>query len=232
MSAGSSVLSLPPSNVKTRDVRQVWRSDAGFTYLLADITQTLTLEYVAVINCLADTAWRVRYSTVDPTGEAGDAFDSGLVSSNWTDAERLVAMFVEPGVLGRYLRIDGLSEAGRLTSGQTFKPSRDMSFGVEFLWRDRSRRSESLDFNEFIDVKRKQKGYRFVLHGLTEDEAEGEVYTLNRINGSSRDIFVCRNKDATDLGHYSIWGTLAEPAIARAIEGGIYDVEFEVWQRI
>lgn len=233
VSAGASISTLPASNVKTKDIQQIWRSGAGSTFLLADIGSALTTEYMLLVNCIADSSVRFRKSSVDNTGAAGDIYNSGLIASNWNAVERMVLHFIETGDQGRYLRIDGVTEAGRMATGQVFAPSRDMSLGVEYLWRDFSRRTQMPAGHEFIERRNRQKGYRFTLRGLTAAEAETEVYTLNRINGASQDILVCRDKDAADIGAVSIWGLLEQPAVVRESNTpGFFEVEFAVWQRL
>lgn len=233
VTAGASASGLSASNLKTQYIRQVWRSNSGPTHILADPGRTLTTEYVLLINTtlgLADTV-RVRVSTSDQTGAAGDAYDSGDIAAGVDPAHRMFLHFIEPGVQGRYLRIDGVSEAGRWASGQVFAPTRNMRFGWEPLWRDGSRISSSLGQDEFVDIGRRQRGFRFTLKGLTSDEAENEVYLFNRQRGTSRDILVCRDKDASNLGKVSIWGLLAQPVIARQLEEG-WEIEVEVWERL
>lgn len=234
LSAGSSISTLPTGNLKAQDIQQVWRSASGPTWILADLGTSLTLEVTALINTTLDlsTPVRVRYSTADVTGVAGDAYDSGEIPAAVDPTYGNFIHFNGAGVLGRYLRIDGISEAGIWMSGQAWAPSRNMAFGWEPMWRDRSRRAESIGHNLVINRRPRQRGYRFMLRGLTAAEADTEVLMLNQINGSSREILVCRDKDATNLGEVSIWGLLERPAQARQIAPNLYEVEFEVWERL
>jgi hypothetical protein len=237
----TAVGSLPASNLKTDDVRQLWRSTSlSGDAVIVDLSAQRTIGVVALINTSvdADDTIHVEISTSDPTGVDGDAYDSGVFAAgvNPVFPFNKFVHFIEPAVTGRYIRIGAATtspmQAGRLVVAPTWAPSRDMRPGFEPMWRDFSVRTRSLGGNEFIDVRPRQRGFRFTLFGLTEAEVQTQVDSLNRLRGVGRDILICRDKDSDDLGRDTIWGLLEQPAAQRKLEPGIYEIEAEIYDRV
>ena len=192
-------------------------------------------------NLFTPSTFHVRISTSDPTGLDEDAYSAEDILAIPSPVYNTFVHFIEPQVVGRYVRITHNDpttppEAGRLVIGEIWAPTRDMRYGFEPLWRDHSIRTRSLGGNEFIDVRPRQRGYRFTILGLTELEAQEQVDRLNRLRGVGRDILICRNRDSDDLGRDTIWGLLEQPVTQRKVEGrgaeGMYEIEVEVWSRI
>jgi hypothetical protein len=236
----AAVGSLPASNLKTDDIHEVWRSTSSSgDALIVDLGAQRTIGVVALINTNVgqnDTI-HVEISTSDPTGQDGDAYDSGVITADVNPAFARFVHFVEPVVTGRYLRIGAAMtslamEAGRLVVAPTWAPSRDMRSGFEPLWRDFSVRTRSLGGNEFVDVRPRQRGYRFTILGLTEAEAQAEIDDLNRLRGVGRDILICRDKDSDDLGRDTIWGLLEQTVAQRKLEPGHYEIQVEIYDRV
>lgn len=239
VSASSAVATLPPSNVQEEDIQSIWRATStAAQWLLVDLGATSTIGVVALINTslgMAD-AVRVRVSTSDVTGAAGDAYDSGSFAASVDSTYAMLVHFIEVAVSGRYVRVDlgqsSVPEVGRWFVGRTWTPSRHFSFGWEPVWRDWSRKTYSLGQNEFIDERGRQRGFRFRLFGLTATEADDEVEMLNRLNGTSRDVLVCRDKEASNLGKVTVWGTMEDMVSYPQRHPDFYDAEFVVWNRL
>ena len=239
------VTSLPLSNLKDDDIKKVFRGTAssasGPVVINADLTSIRTIGCVAFINCNFFTppcTLRLRMSPTDPAGLTNLVYDS-LNLTAVTDplpGHNTFVHFIEPQVSARYVRINindipTPPEAGRLLIGEIWAPLHDMRAGFEPVWRDFSVRSRSLGGNEFTDVRPRQRGYRFTILALTEDEAQNQVDHLNRTRGIGRDILVCRNKNSDNLGRDTIWGLLEQPVTQRKTRSG-YEIEVEVWARV
>lgn len=232
VTAGSAVASLPTDHLQTDDIKEIWRSDIGSTFILADIGSSLTLGVTALINCVTDPNVRIRYSTNDSVGLAGDAYDSGFIPTTAVAPFRKLIHFIEPGVLGRYLRIDGIHEAGRWMAGRAWIPGHNVQYGLERTFRDHSRHGLSLGLNEFIGRKARQPGLRFSLAFLTELEVTAEVYELNRIVGSSVDILVCLDINSANIGRDTLWGLLTDTVPPRLVGFNNWNADFTMWDRI
>jgi hypothetical protein len=123
LTASGFVTSAPPTNLVDPHTRKKWRDNAATTFVIADFTSTHTVDVVMLAGVSGNPNFRVRMSSADPTGAAGDAFDSGTVSGD-TVYDSNYGLFVLPvGTSARYLRVDlsqvGVAyiEAGRMFAG-------------------------------------------------------------------------------------------------------------------
>lgn len=242
LSASTSIGGLPPSNLQEDDIRRVWRASSGSSsaHLIADLTAQSEIGAVAMpnTNLGLTTPVRVRLSTADPNGVAGDAYDSGSVSAACDPAYRLFVHIISGGATGRYLRIDmtvNTAEAGRLVAGPTYQTSRNLSLNhpIEELWNDRSRITQSLSGVRWIDREEIQRGFRATFNGLDETEVRGQIAELNRLLGINRDFLFIRDPNSDNLGRDSIWGHLEEPLSYPVLNrAGFYDVGITVWNRL
>ena len=236
----AAVPSLPASNLLDDDIQKVWRtaSSTGDDALIIDLAAQREIGAVALINTnldLDDTI-HLRISTSDPTGADGSAHNSGVVAAAVDPVWGKWVRFVEPAVIGRYIRIGadlsgGPWEAGRLVICRTWAPSKDRDLGADLLDDDPSIVSFSIGGNEFVDQRQSRWGHRFRIKNLTEAEARDQVGELNRLRGIARDILVCLDVNSSNLGRDTIWGRMAQPARRTLDRNNAYTVEFEVWNR-
>jgi hypothetical protein len=242
ISASSEVSSLPVTNLQDSDIQKLWRATASPAWVNDDIGQVATLGFAALINSNATPgdSVRVRASTSDPTVTGVLSYDSGVQGVSIDPIYNKIVHYLPTPVSYRYIRIDvtqsGLPEAGRLVSGQAWAPSRHMSLVTppETLWRDPSRRSYSLGQNIYVDAQKSQRGIRFVLRGLTDDEKQAEVDEINRAVGLRRDAFITTDVGSSNLGRDSYWGLLETTVQATRISDiqGYWEVIYELWERL
>lgn len=241
VTASSAVSSLPASNVKSFDIHNVWRATANTAHLIVDIGSVLTLEVVAAIRSnarLADT-FQVRASLNDSSVTNDLTYDSGALPGIDPIYSKFVH-FLPSSVSYRYVRLDMTQsvapEVGRLMSGQAWTPSRQMSLveAPESLWRDPSRRTYSLGQNVFIDAFAAQRGYRFTLRGLTDDEKISEIDELNRLRAMQKDLLICIDDDSSNLGRDSYWGLLEQTVRAERMSGiqNSWNATIEIYERV
>ena len=143
--------------------------------------------------------------------------------------------WVEPTVQVRYVRFDLVQsascEAGRMFVSRTWAPSSNMQYGWGRTWLDLSNVTESIGQSRFTDIRGRRRGYTFRLTALTETEITDEIEAINLTNGLSRDILVCRDRFATNLGRETIWGPLNTPITVAQPRPLSYDAEFAVYDR-
>jgi hypothetical protein len=229
---------LTVTNLQTPDVREVWRATGTSVAIRADFGSSIPWGGTALIRSNAKTGdtMRVGLSTSDATGLARDAYDTGTISAGADPIYGMLVHFPSTPKTGRHLRIDLTQsvppEAGRWFAGPVWFTSRAFAYGWQPLWRDPSRRTESLGQAIFIDRRYRQRGMRFSLVGLTEAEADNQVHELSRVNGISRDILICRNLQASNLGKATIWGLLEQIASSRQDHPDFFTAEFEHYERI
>lgn len=238
LTASSAVSGLGVDNLRSDDIQEVWRATSTTANVVADLGSSQSIGVVALnnTNAGATDSVRVRLSTVDSTGAAGDSYDSGTVATAVDQTYPIWLHFIEPEKSGRYLRIDltqsSAPEAGRMLVAPTWTPTHNFSFGWHPLWRDWSIRTASLGQNLFFDRRPRQRGFSFRLFGLTESEAGTHIEPINRLRGTSADILVCRNKDSSTLGKVTVWGPMEAPIIYPQRHPDFFDAEFVVWNRL
>lgn len=240
LSVSSATATLPAGNLLTEDIQDVWRATASPANVVADLGSIKSIGVIGLINSNAGIADAVQFgvSTSDATGAARDAYDSGSIAAPIDPAYGMLLQFVEPAVSGRYVRIDlsqsSVPSAGRLVVGATWTPSYHFSLVRPWqpLWRDLSRRSFSLGENLFFDRRPRQRGFRFVLRGLPGSEAHDEIHEVNRLNGTSSDILVCRDINESNLGKATVWGVMETTIAYQQSESDFFEAEFEVWNRL
>jgi hypothetical protein len=232
------VATLQVTNLQTADVRELWRAAANTVAIRADFGDQLLFGGTALVrsNAVAGDTVRVGLSTSDATGLERDAYDSGIIPAGVDPAYGMLVHFPAVPVVGRHLRIDltqtSPPEAGRWFAGPVWFPSQAFSYGWRPLWRDSSRRSESLGQAIYIHRKIRQRGFSFRLNGITELEADDELHELNRLNGTSRDILVCRNLQASNLSKNTLWGLCDTTPSAVQEHPDFYAADFEIYERI
>jgi len=240
LTASSAVSTLPVDRLATEDIQDYWQATATAAYALADLGASYEVGVLMLINSnagLTDSV-RVRVSTVDATGAAGDAYDSGTILAAVNVLYAKLVHFIEPAVTGRYVRVDltqpAAPRAGRMLIGKTWTPSQHFSLVTpwEPLFRDWSVRTRSIGLNLFFDRRARQRGLRFTLRGLPGSEVEAEIEALNRINGTSQDVMVCRDSTAADLGQTTIWGVMETTINYPQTEADFYIADFLLWDRV
>lgn len=238
VTASTAAALLPATNLQHPDVRILWRSTASPASIFVDMGQSLAVHAVALMQCnLAPAStFRVRVSVADPTA-ATNVHDSTALASDIDPIYPTLVYIIDSAATGRYVRIDltqasPLPEAGRLFVGRLWSPTSNMQFGWKPASRDASRRTRSVGQATFIDAKERERGYRFRLAGLTEDEGYDEIEEINRLNGTKHDILVIRDRDSADLGRDTIWGLL-ENVIDYAQNDPLrFDADIEIWERL
>lgn len=229
---------LPAANLQDPDPRILWRSTASPASIFVDMGSSLAVHCVAIMRCNLDAAstFRVRVSVADPTA-ATNVHDSTALASGLDPNYPTLVYAIDSAATGRYVRIDltqasPLPEAGRLFVGRLWSPSSNMQFGWRPVSRDPSVRTRSAGQAIFIDAKTRERGYRFRLAGLTEDEGFDELEEINRLNGSKHDLLVIRDKDSSDLGRDTIWGLLEDVIEYEQGSPLRFDADLEVWERL
>ncbi len=242
ITAGSARPGLPGANVGTPLTGQVWRSQAAVTasYLLADLGAQYPIGavYMGAHNLTATGTWRVRLSTVDATGAAGNAHDSTAIPTGISVAYGIAVRIFSAPATGRYLRID-LSDAavpylevGRLWAGKAFTPAIGYEFGASRLSRDFSRKSQGNDGQDWVLRASIQRGLSFSLPAITTTEATADGEAIVKQVGTSQDMLVCLNPTATDIGRETYLGLCDEPSAWEVSFPGHEKTSFRIWHRI
>jgi hypothetical protein len=95
--------------------------------------------------------------------------------------------------------LDGYVHLGRVFIGPVFVPTINMSWGAGLVVEDATTFETSLAGEEFFDSRERYRIHTFSLDGLTEDEAYQNVLDMQRLLGTSGELFV--NGDPDDISN-------------------------------
>lgn len=158
---------------------------------------------------LADSGVMDIWPSVYPT-EVLDWFAENYWTGQYTDEERsgyTAAMtYVLPTtVAARYLRVeiddednaDGYLQFGRLFAADGWQPVRNMVYGAQIGWTDRTEVQEAISGAEYFDVRTPARSVQFGLEAMDEDEAMARGFEFQRQIGVSGECFFIWDPDDT-----------------------------------
>lgn len=225
-SAGSvaSVTGTPASAVLDQQLAARWRSAPGIsTWLLVDIGAQRQIDTVAILATnLSDAAtWRIRISTTDATGAAGDAHDSGTITAGADPLFGGAAIYLLQAspVTGRYVRLDLADatlpylEVGRLVAGRRWRFARNFRLGWTVEAVDDAQIATTWGGAEWRDARSVRRRVRVELPAITRAEYEVEAQALLRA-GAGRDVLLILDQDSAWLPRDSVFGRLAPVRIS------------------
>lgn len=220
--ASSQVLTMPASTLKTPHPSQRWRSLSPADWFVADKGAAIAADTVLIngLTCGPNAEVRLRLSSIDATGVAGDVLDTGAIASGAGPAFDLeygtFLWLLSAPAAWRYTRFDvsdpdaDYVEAGCLVEGAreaftyNFAPGDTMqhvdrsrvsttSSGITLTWDDNSFRRLGLSFNAVTTAQR---------YGLVE--------RLDRIKGKKRNVLLITDPDSSNLPRDSIYGLVTD----------------------
>lgn len=221
--ASSSLTQAPPSRLQDPHVARKWRNEGEATaYLIIDLGGEFSIDTIALLgvsglfgsterNLSSAAVTRVRVSSADTSGQAGDVFDSGSAAGR-IDQNYGALIALMPAVdTGRYVRIDfsetGASflEAGRLFVGERHEFEVNFAPGWSRTYVDRTRKTEGRGGQVFMDVGESYRTIELNLEFVTEEERHGVVEEIDRVNGEHVDMLVITDPDSENLGRDCLW---------------------------
>jgi hypothetical protein len=219
LTASSGLPLLAASQLKTYDLGAVWRTLAGVVSanVIANLGSIQVCDAVALLasNGIASTTFRVRLSTVDATGVAGDAFDSGVLAT-FNPSYRHFIYYATPGAAGRYLRIDIVEssasyiEAGCLMAGPLWDPSGAFEHGFITGYQDLDVITRSRGGAEYVNAGASMRRFQARFPALTAAERSAQLGYIETVVKRRQPILFTFDKTQADLGQYSIVGRLQE----------------------
>lgn len=214
ITASSSAPTRPATNLQDPRLSKKWAATSTSATVTVDLGALYTIGAVILGGCnlgLADTR-RIRLSTTDATGAAGDAHDSGSGAAGVDPTFGQLVYVLPADVSARYLRLDLTAavapQAGRLWAMPTFRPATNFARGVSDLLRDLSATRQSEGGEMYADVRPKQRGIKLSLQRVTTAEKLAYLDPLRRAAGLTGDLMVCKDPDSANLGRDTIVGPL------------------------
>lgn len=249
LTAGSQADTLPVQNLQSPHLSTRWRSDGvTTTYIDADFGASVAIGVIALLgtNLTAAATKRIRLSNTAPS--TGDLLDTGTVAAGISDLYRNLFHVLAAPVTARYMRLDlddaaavdpqtgtgaaGFLEAGRLVAAPAFRPGRNYSYEWGPQWIDPSAKTRSEGGQIFIDRRPRYRALSFALDMLTEAEALGQAFELDRAAGASADVLAIPQPDGSYLSETAVWGPLAQQTPLLNHAHGLWKKNYTVEERL
>lgn len=215
--------------------------------VLVDFGALRSLDCVAAISSLATAAStvRVRLSTVDATGLAGDAWDSGLGGPGDTgpDANGNIIVVRAAGLAtGRYLLLqvgDGtldFMDLGLVVAGPLWRLTRAQSYGAREgrLIRDQRDVNPYTGADFPVPSLFNPRFAAFAVQNMTRAEQIAQNRELERRIGAAGDALWIPELtlSRSEMNRRSIWGAVAQPGDDVGAERGNFPGFSKAWRVI
>jgi hypothetical protein len=242
VSASSEQAAAPGGNVQIAHLSRKWSAIEGVNSasLIFDMGGSVACGILAVLgsNLTATATLRLRASDADPTGAAGDKYDSTLMSAG-AKAGYGAAYLWFAAATARYWRL-GLADAsittlevGRVFIGPKWKPDANNSYGWQVTPLDDSKITESYGRQTFADVLPQRRLLEFSLDWSSEADMYDNAFAMARSAGVVSDVLAVHDTaGAGYLSEQSVWGlcTAAQPLVNANL--GIYRQKFSIKERL
>ena len=228
LSASSWIAAAPPWMLQNHHVRRRWKGRNGFAeYILLDLGAANAIDVIALLGCQgivgdsqinlsATTTTRIRVSSADPLGIAGDVYDSGEETGQINAAFGALVRILDAPVTGRYLRIDLLDHsatallAGRLIVGQMQTFAFNFQYGWAFGYADLSRSRKSAGGQTFVDRDDRYRILNLAFPMVSKEDRYSFVDEIDRVCGTGRDIFFITDPQSARPDRDSVWGLMQD----------------------
>jgi hypothetical protein len=217
ISASSALAKLPVGNLLNDQLSKVWRSSTTNPWLVVDLGEPDNIDVVALIACnlgLGST-WRVRLSNSDPTGAAGEQYDSGQISTDVDVFYGLAIHLLPVTTLGRYLRLDLTDDslpyvqAGRIVVQRVWRFAYGPRTDLEEEWLDASTRDQTEDGRQWVYGRPALRRVSGSLPAISETEYLSRGRVISRNLASRVSTLLCTESHVPGgLGTKTVWGLL------------------------
>lgn len=211
--ASSSILLAQPTLVQQVHVERRWRALNNVAWLVLDLGAEIPIDTVAAMGLTASAA-RVRVSADDPSGAAGELFDSGQLTVD--QAYLAIVALCDMPVAGRYVRIDlsgtasDYVEAGRVCIGLRSTFAYNFDYGWSYGYVDPSTRSKTRGGQTQVTPRRPYRTIDVSFARVTAADRYAFVERIDRENALQRDILFITDPESDNLARDTIWGLMSE----------------------
>lgn len=191
-------------------------STPGAAHIVLDLgsAQAITLAMLGAHNGSAAGTWRVRGATSEANLTAAPGFDSGAGVSLWPATGKAEAdvqhSFINfSAETYRWWRIDvadagnadGYFEAGRIILANAWAPAVNFGYGAGIGWIDPSPIDQGVAGHMHPLGRPGHRVMTLPFRLLSEADALGGLYELERLLGARRDVFAVLDKEDTTQLH-------------------------------
>lgn len=209
-------------------VARTWRTAASTSsaWILFDFGAQVSMRafFLRGGNLTDNATRRIRVSTADSTGAAGDALDTGTGSAGLDERWGTVGYIHTADVTGRYLRWDiadsdlSYLEVGRPVAGPLRFPARGIVVPFAAGFEAEVRRGRAAGGAQHVAPKWQGRRWRLALLP-TADERDGWVSEMLDRNGRHADVLVVKNVLSSNLGRDALWGLIAAGETPEIVTG-------------
>jgi hypothetical protein len=250
ITTSSNIAAAPPSFMQNAHTTRRWQGRNGasesilLTWSTAQSIDTIGLFKCAGIfssaqrNLSSVATRRIRISSVDTTGLAGDLYDSGTAAGSISESYgQLIALRPAP-VSAIAVMID-LSEvgaeallAGRLVIGLRSQFSINFGHPWEQGYNDLSRLKKSAGGQTFIEQDDTHRVLNVNFDWVEETDRYAFVHETDRLNGIKKDVMFIVDPDSSDLGRDVIWGLMEDLNPPSNPFSNIYSKSYRISERL
>lgn len=231
LTASSEAAAMLVTKLQQEDTKRNWRTGSTTTaYVLATYAANQSADTFALMNTNLTAAGiaRVRLSSADATGAAGDVWDSnsggaaGQVDPNYKDLV-VLASSVKSG--WKYCRIDLTDtsltylEAGFLFIGTRTQFDYNYAYGAQCTRVDPSIPKKTKGGQTKIMRRPQFRRWDLPVNFITEAQRWSIVESIDFLNGLSLPVLFVLDPSSTNLGRDSIFGLIQESTPVVTIEG-------------
>ena len=233
VTASSQALTMPASKLLTPHPSERWRSLSDADYMVLDNGGSISADTVMIggLTCSEDATLRLRLSSIDATGVAGDVFDSGAVvngdASFDVDYRSFVAVLEAP-LVWRYLRFDisdpgaDYVEAGFVLEGLREEMAVNFAQGGAVQYVERSRGSNTSSGMSLVWQDNAFRKVDLSFPWVEEAQRYGLVERLDRVCGRRSNVLLITEPDAPNLPRVSFYGLMSD--VTPVTFGVIFDL--------
>jgi hypothetical protein len=241
ITASSSAALMSPRRLQNPHVARKWRGvSGGSEWVCVDLGAALSIDTVALvgINLTLAGSHRVRVSNSDPTGAAGELYNSGSLSAKVDPAYGYLVQLLTNPVTGRYVRVDvsdALSyiEAGRFVVGLRRVFAVNFAAGWSRGYEDLSRRRASRGGQTYIDRGDTYRKLELPFEFLSRTERNSLVEDLDLLAGTHDDVLVITDPLSSNLGRDSVWGLFDDlDPVVQPVMVDLFRKTFRVSERL
>lgn len=246
--ASSQVLAMSSGLIQSPHVEQRWRAQTNAASFVVDLLSLQEIDTIALrgLTMGSNGTVRLRASSADASGEAGDILDLAVAQGSQhldTRYGALTYLFDDPEEV-RYIRFDLydpdalMVECGRAFVGLRTAFTYNFAYGWQVQWVDRSTRQKSRGGQTLTWQDNKYRVLDLSFEHVTEDQRFGIVEEIDRDNGLTQDVFVITDTASANLARDSILGLVSDitpviqPVGVWDANGPLYAKQYKIEERL
>jgi hypothetical protein len=221
VTASSQESFMAANTLQTPHVSERWRSVGNSAFFVADKQNTGVADTVMIRGLTAgvNSTVRLRLSSSDSSGAAGDVLDTGDVTTGNANFDLGYGAFIyvlDAAQAWRYLRFDIFDpdgtyvEAGAICAGVRTQFTYNFSAGASVGWVDRSKTTETAGGQTQVWVDNTYRTISLNFNTVSEAQRYGLIEEVDRVNGQHSNVLFILDSTSTNLARDSIWGLVKD----------------------